>query len=714
LILVVIAVIQTSPYSHAAAVGAEAFFQPHHAATEQGTGTDDWPTYHRDMLRSGYDPEFPTFTSVSLHWKSATLDGDVYAEPLVVGTDVIVTTEQNSLYELDATTGNILWHDNFGTPVTSGLYCSGDIDPSGITSTPVVDTTTGTIFIVAFLQGPPLHHQLFAVDLNTGAVEFNVGVDPSSSSFPVNAQQQRAALALANGYVYIPYGGLYGDCGPYHGWLTAINENGQGSLITYQVPTGREGAIWGGGDGPVVDQSGDLLVATGNSDATSTFDYGDAVLKLSPATSPPITLLDYFAPSNWAALNSGDVDLGSTEPVTLSSNYLFQIGKEGVGYILNANSLGRIGGQVYSSQVCTEGGGAYGGLAYLSPYLIVPCDNGLVALDVNLSSPSFTVAWTGPNYLTGPPIIAGNAVWDVDAGNGLIYAFSLTNGQTLFSASIGSLPTHFNSLTAAYGQIFVTASQQVIAYGVAPTIALSPNSGPVGTSTTLSGSGFAAGDTGTCTLSSSPSALISNPTCTISGGTASGSFTVANVALGPYTVTVTGSTGDMASSTFTVTPSQVTMKVSYSVAGGGSGYSAPVFHYLLNGVSTTLTLTTTPKSVLVDAGKSWSVTPNPLTGSGSSQRWYSSQPLTGTASAETIVFTFQHQYYLTINASGPGTVTPSSGWHNSGVKITITASAKSGHKFKSWTGSGTGSYTGTSKTHTITINSAITETATFI
>jgi hypothetical protein len=156
------------------------------------------------------------------------------------------------------------------------------------------------------------------------------------------------------------------------------------------------------------------------------------------------------------------------------------------------------------------------------------------------------------------------------------------------------------------------------------------------------------------------------------------------------------------------------MKVSYSVAGGGSGYSAPVFHYLLNGVSSTLTLTTIPKSVLVDAGKGWSVTPNPLTGSGSSQRWYSSQSLTGTGSAETIVFTFQHQYHLTMNASGPGTVTPSSAWYSSGAKVIITASAKSGHKVKSWTGSGTGSYTGTSKTHTITINSAITETATFI
>jgi outer membrane protein assembly factor BamB len=415
------------------------------------------------MFRSGYDPATPPFTGVTLNWKSTTLDGDVYAEPLIVGTEVVVATEENSLYELNATTGKILWHINFGTPVNGAVLPCGDINPSGITSTPVIDVAGRTIFVVAFLSSPSLHHQLFAVDLDTGAVEFQMGIDPPGSN-PLY-QQQRAALALSNGYVYVGYGGLDGDCGPYHGRLAATNTNGGGPVIGYQVPTGNAGAIWGGGDGPVVDQSGNILVATGNSFSTTIFDYGDAVLKLSPATSPPISLVDYFAPSNWATLNGGDLDLGSTEPVTLSSSYIFQIGKEGVGYILNANNLGHIGGQLYSSQVCTDSGGAYGGLAYSSPYLIVPCDNGLVALNVNLgSTPSFTVAWRGPSFLAGPPIIAGNAVWDVDAGNGMIYALSLSSGQTLFHGTIGTTPTHFNSVSAGDGQIFVTASRQVLAY----------------------------------------------------------------------------------------------------------------------------------------------------------------------------------------------------------------------------------------------------------
>lgn len=176
--------------------------------------------------------------------------------------------------------------------------------------------------------------------------------------------------------------------------------------------------------------------------------------------------------------------------------------------------------------------------------------------------------------------------------------------------------------------------------------------------------------------------------------------------------------GQQVNEVIVTTPAQVTMKVSYAVSGGGTpvngDFRAPVFHYILGGASKSLTLTMAPQTVLVDTGSTWNVTPNPLGGSSSSQRWYCSQTLTGTASATTIVFTFQHQYYLTMVVNGPGTVTPSTnGWYNVGAKVTIKATANSGHKFKSWAGSGTGSYTGTSASHTITMNAAVTETATF-
>jgi hypothetical protein len=162
----------------------------------------------------------------------------------------------------------------------------------------------------------------------------------------------------------------------------------------------------------------------------------------------------------------------------------------------------------------------------------------------------------------------------------------------------------------------------------------------------------------------------------------------------------------------TVNPQQVTMTVSYLVVGGGTP-NAPIFHYVLNGASQSLTLTKAATQVSVDAGSTWSVSPNPLGGSSSTQQWIATTPLSGTATVTPIVFKFQHQYYLTMKVSGPGTVTPSSNWYNSGVTVTIKAAPNSAHKFKSWKGSGTGSYTGIKNPTTITMNWAITETATF-
>jgi hypothetical protein len=323
-------------------------------------------------------------------------------------------------------------------------------------------------------------------------------------------------------------------------------------------------------------------------------------------------------------------------------------------------------------------------------------------------------------------------LWIPDTGNNRELEFtctatsSCTNGSNAAlvlgqsSFATGTASTTPNGLSGPGGVLFDSSgnvwvndggNNRILEFHQGATAVIQPTSGPAGTNVSVSGSDFAASDTG-CSMTSSPTGLISSPTCTVTGGVLSGSFTVASGASGTYTVTVTGTpTSDSASATFTVT-TQVTMTVSYSVVGGGTP-TAPVFYYVLNGASQSLTLTKAAKAVSVDAGSAWSVTPNPLGGSTTSQRWYSTQALTGTASATTIVFSFQRQYYLTMLAHGPGTVSPSSGWQNAGAKVTIKATANSGHKFKTWTGSGTGSYTGTSASHTINMNAAITETANF-
>lgn len=220
-------------------------------ATTAGSSTspgDDWTTYHGDNGRTGYE-QASNFTSVKSDWNSSTLDGDVYAEPLVYGGEVFVATENNSVYALNATDGGVVWRTNLGTPVPGDKLQCGDIDPTGITGTPAIDPSTGMLYVVSFSS---LHHTLSALKVSTGAVEFQRAVDPPG--FDVTAQQERSALSLANGMVYIPYGGLDGDCGSYHGWVVALPENGTGSTDVYQVPTGNEGGIWGplgGGGRPV-------------------------------------------------------------------------------------------------------------------------------------------------------------------------------------------------------------------------------------------------------------------------------------------------------------------------------------------------------------------------------------------------------------------------------------------------------------------------------
>jgi hypothetical protein len=170
-----------------------------------------------------------------------------------------------------------------------------------------------------------------------------------------------------------------------------------------------------------------------------------------------------------------------------------------------------------------------------------------------------------------------------------------------------------------------------------------------------------------------------------------------------------------ASTTVTLTYyHQYLQTVSYSVTGGGTDYSAPAITANRFGASALQTLTTTATGYWYDAGSSWSVT-NPLSGSTSTERWYASSTVSGIiSSAQTSAFTYQHQIYLTMQAGTGGTVSPTSGWQNAGASVTISATPNSGYAFSSWTCTGTGCYSGTSSSTSITLNAAITETANFL
>lgn len=420
------------------------------ATTSQG-----WLTYHNNLARTGLDAGEPSISNMppTLSWKSQTLDGAIYAEPLVDGNMVIAATENNSVYALDANTGKVIWQRNLGAPVSGSSLPCGDINPSGITGTPAIDGTSNTIFAVAYLkQGG---HTLFALNVANGHVVFQRNVDPPGVSALV--EQERGALAISQGMVYIPYGGLEGDCGQYHGFVIGVPENDSSSSISYQDPTGREGGIWASSGIAVDSLSGDLYVATGNSETTSSFDFGDAVIKLSPS----LKVLGYFAPSNWASLNSGDVDLGSVAPLLVGNNTIFQIGKQGVGYLLNQSKLGTIGGEEFSGQVCS----AYGGLAYSASVVYVPCngEGGIRALNVNPVAHNFTQIWTSAkSFDAGPPIVSGGGVWSIDTSRGILYGLNETTGAVAFSYSLGSV-AHFSTPSSGDGHIFVAGNDQVIA-----------------------------------------------------------------------------------------------------------------------------------------------------------------------------------------------------------------------------------------------------------
>jgi outer membrane protein assembly factor BamB len=222
----------------------------------------DWTTYHRDNARTGYISGLKDPQGLSKKW-SAPLDGAVYAEPLVIGAHILAATEGNSLYSLNAATGQVEWRTNIGQPVPGSALPCGNINPSGITGTPVYDPASGLVFAVGLISGPA--HILVGVDLQTGQIKIRRPVDlPGMEPAP---HQQRGALALSQGLVYIAYGGLFGDCGNYHGLVVASRTDGTGNLLSFQVPTPREGGIWAP-TGPAIDSQGRLYVAVGNGEST--------------------------------------------------------------------------------------------------------------------------------------------------------------------------------------------------------------------------------------------------------------------------------------------------------------------------------------------------------------------------------------------------------------------------------------------------------------
>jgi outer membrane protein assembly factor BamB len=408
-----------------------------------------WPAYGRDAARSGAAAGASPAGPLSIAWR-APLDGAVYGQPLLVGGLVIAATENDSVYALDQSSGRVVWRAHVGTPVPLSALPCGDIDPLGITGTPAYDAATGLVYAVAETSG--YHHVLVGVSVANGAVAVERDI-PAPDGQP-RYDQQRPGLAIEDGRVYVAFGGLYGDCGPYRGSVVGVPVGGGGPIVSYLVPTPREGAVWGTA-GPVAGPGGTLYVSVGNGSVTSTsFDGSDSVTALSPG----LRRVGIFAPATWRQDSASDLDLGSTQPALLGDGMLFAMGKSGTGYLLDPARLDGVGSQVAQARVCP----AYGGASVQGDTVYEPCSQGGMAAIATAGS-RIRVLWRGPAGAAGSPVAGGGAVWVTDYAAGTLYELDPATGATRYSVSLGSELPHFASLSIAGGRAYLGTTQGVTA-----------------------------------------------------------------------------------------------------------------------------------------------------------------------------------------------------------------------------------------------------------
>ena len=409
------------------------------ATTGQPASTDspaapagiDWTTYHRDAARTGVAPAQPAAGALSIAWRRH-LDGAVYGQPLAIGGLVIAATEGNTVYGLDRATGKVRWHVHLGTPVPLSALPCGDIDPLGITGTTVYDPATRMVYAVGETTG--FHHVLAGIAVPTGKLVFRREV-PAPDGHP-RYDQQRAALLLNRGRVYVAFGGLFGDCGPYQGSISGVPVSGRGPIVSYKVPTAREAGMWAAG-GPVAGPDGTVYVSAGNGAATRPpYDGSDSVTALTPA----LRRTGIFAPTTWPADNAADLDLGSTSPGLLGNGMILAVGKSGTGYLLNSRHLTGVGSQVAKAPVCA----AFGGMATRGRVVYVPCISGGMAA-VDTSGSRIRVLWRGPAPAQGSPVLGGGAVWVPDWNAGVLYQLDPGTGHVRHQIRLGSALPHFAS-----------------------------------------------------------------------------------------------------------------------------------------------------------------------------------------------------------------------------------------------------------------------------
>jgi hypothetical protein len=453
-------------------------------------------TASQDQLRTGWDQSEPGLSASAVSGSNfgqlfaTTVNGQVYAQPLVVGSTVVVGTENDYVYGLDVATGAIRWTDNFGPAWPASTVGCADLTPNlGNTSTGVYDPATGYVYLTTKANdGPDANHPnwyLHAVNPSTGAERAGwpvkiVGTPTNDPSHPFQAAtvNQRPGLLLLDGAVYLAFGSQC-DYGSYVGWVAGVNLSSRAINMWSDEsgPSSYEAGIWQGGGGLVSDGSGRLFLSTGNGltapnapGSNPPQQLSQSVVRLAVDANGGLSANDFFSPSNAATLDVNDQDLGAGGPVGLPSPYfgtaqkpnlMVEIGKEGKLYLLDRDHLGGKsqgpGGTDDVVQALGPYQGVWGHPAVYGGeggYVYVVQNSGtMLAFRYGTDGsgkPALSLAGNSAEsfgYTSGSPIVTSDGA---NAGSGLVWAVNVDG------------PTGANGRLCAYGAVPVNSRLNLV------------------------------------------------------------------------------------------------------------------------------------------------------------------------------------------------------------------------------------------------------------
>ena len=430
---------------------------------------------------------------------NGSIAGNVYAQPLYIeggsgGKAMIITvTESDNVYALDAANGSVIWQRNVGAPVPLTSLPCGDINPLGITSTPVVDLPSRTLFLDAMTtpdNGTTKKHLIFALNVDTGSINSGWPVDVDakarfgSTAFTSVSQNQRGALAVLGGYVYVPYGGHAGDCSTYHGWLVGVEMNNPGNVLAWATPA-RGGGMWA--PGGVGSDGLNPFIATGNTFGVSTWSGGEAIIRFQPGPVFSGLTNDYWAPTNWVALDTVDRDMGGSGPLVVDvpgatpSKLIVALGKDGNAYLLNRTNLGGVSAPLaranISSSTIVQAAVTY--RTAQGTYVVCRGNtNALIAFRINPTSPpTISGVWTNNQGGRGSPFVTSTdgtnnmVVWGIGSeGDQRLRGFNGDTGAVIFNGGGASElmagTRRFNTGIAGRGRIYIANDNKVYAFTV--------------------------------------------------------------------------------------------------------------------------------------------------------------------------------------------------------------------------------------------------------